>query len=111
MHGCRVSTQDHYLHGSRSRGDSALYIAAGSHIIVIYTAAVQEPNRLYILLSGVYIVLLFARQPFKSQFKIIADCARVPHTMLIYRAVIETVALMALNAIKQIEMKTKFFIG
>ena len=59
-----------YLHGSRSRARSAIYIADGCiQKIVIYTAAVQEPNRLYILLSGAYIKLLFTRQPFKSQFK------------------------------------------
>ena len=49
--------------------------------IVIYTAAVQKPNQLYTLLLGVCIDLLFTRQPFKSQ--------------------IETAALTAFNAIKQ----------
>ena len=38
--------------------------------IVIYTTVFQEPNRLYILLSGAYIKLFFTRQPFKSKFKI-----------------------------------------
>ena len=70
--------QNCYLQGSRSRAKSAIYIAAGGYIkllftlqpfksqigyihccwvyihkIVIYTAAVQEPNRLYTLLLGV----------------------------------------------------------
>ena len=68
IHCCRVYTKNRYLHGSRSRAKSAIYIAAGCiQKIVIYTAAVQEPNRLYTLLPGVYIKLLFTRQTFKSQ--------------------------------------------
>ena len=107
MHSCRVSTQNCYLHGSRSRANSDIYmVAVCPHKLVIYmaaiqeqntccqvytkiaiyTAAVQEPNRLYTLLSGVYIKLLLTRQPFKSQ--------------------IETTTLTALSAIKQ-----RFFIG
>ena len=82
IHCCRMYTKNRYLHGSRSRAKSAIYIAAGCiQKIVIYTAAVQEPIRLYTLLRGVYIKLSFTRQPFKSQ--------------------IETAALSALNAIKQ----------
>ena len=119
IHGCRVSTLNRYLHGSHSSAKSAIYIAAGciqkslftrqpfkSQIgyihccrvytkIVIYTARIQEPNRLYTLLPRVYIdcylhgshsransalyiaagciymKLLFNQQPFKSQI----DCA------------------------------------
>ena len=55
MHCCRVYTKKHYLHGSRSRAKSAIYIAAGYiHKAVIYTAAIQKPNRQYTLLPGVY---------------------------------------------------------
>ena len=71
IHCCRVYTKNRYLHGSRSRAKSVIYIAAGCthrllftrqsfksqlgyihccrvyiHEIVIYKAAVQEPNRL-----------------------------------------------------------------
>ena len=72
IHCCRVYTKKNcYLHGSRSRAKSVIYIAAGCihrllftrqpfksqlgylhccrvyiHEIVIYTAAVQEPNQL-----------------------------------------------------------------
>ena len=42
--------------------------------IVIYTAAVQEPNRPYTLLPGVYKRSLFTRQPFKSQIGYIHCC-------------------------------------
>ena len=58
VYGCRVSKQNRYLHGSHSRAKSAVYIAAGCIKIVIYTAAVQEPNRLYTFLPGVCIKLL-----------------------------------------------------
>ena len=45
-----------YLHDSRSRAKSAIYIAAGcQHKIVIYTAAIQEPNLLYARLSCISI--------------------------------------------------------
>ena len=55
IHCCRVYTKNRYLHGSRSRGKSAIYIAAGCiHKTIIYTAAIQEPNRLYTMLPGVY---------------------------------------------------------
>ena len=48
IHGCRVSTLNRYSHGSHSRAKSAIYIAAGCiHKTVIYTAAIQEPTRLY----------------------------------------------------------------
>ena len=68
IRGCRVSTLNSYLHGSHSRAKSAINIAAGCiQKIVIYTAAVQEPNRLYTSLPGVYKKSLFTRQPFKSQ--------------------------------------------
>ena len=54
IHCCRVYRKNRYLHGNRSRAKSAIYIAAGCiHKTVIYTAAVQEPNRLYTLLPGV----------------------------------------------------------
>ena len=71
IHCCRVYTKNRYLHGSRSRAKSVIYIAAGCihrlllprqpfksqlgyihccrvyiHEIVIYTASVPEPNRL-----------------------------------------------------------------
>ena len=49
---CRVY-KNRYLHGSRSRAKSAIYIyiAAGCiHKAVISTAAIQEPNWLYTLL-------------------------------------------------------------
>ena len=40
-----------YLHGSRSRANSDIHTAAVCpHKIAIYTEAIQEPNRLYILL-------------------------------------------------------------
>ena len=68
-------TNNRYLHGSRSRAKSAIYIAAVCiQKIVIYTAAVQEPNRLYTLKPGVYKKSLFARQPFKSQIGYIHCC-------------------------------------
>ena len=48
IHCCRVYTKSRYLHGSRSKAKSAKNSAAGCiQKIVIYTAAVQEPNRLY----------------------------------------------------------------
>ena len=48
--------KNRYLHGSCSRANSAIYIAAGClQKIFIYTAAVQEPNPLYTLLPGLYI--------------------------------------------------------
>ena len=44
IHCSRVYTKNCYLHGSRSRVKSAIYIAAGCiHKIVIYTAAIQDP--------------------------------------------------------------------
>ena len=61
IYGCRVGIHTNvypnvYLHGSRSRAKLAIYMAAGcQHKIVIYSAAVQEPNRLYILLLCVLI--------------------------------------------------------
>ena len=95
--------QNGYVHCSPSRfsAKSAIYTAAGCqhiiaiytaavpeqfktiytaavclHKIAIYTAAIQEPNRLNTLLPGVYIKLLFTRQPFKSQLGYI-HCCRV----------------------------------
>ena len=54
LHCCREYTKNCNLHGSRSRAKSAIYIAAGCmHKTVIYTAAIQEPTRLYTLLPGV----------------------------------------------------------
>ena len=48
----------------------------GVYETVIYTAVIQEPNRLYTLLPGVYTKSLFTRQPFKSQIGYI-HCCRV----------------------------------
>ena len=49
---CRVYKNRHLL-GSRSRANSAIYIAARcTHKTVICTAAIQEPNRLYTLLPA-----------------------------------------------------------
>ena len=60
--------QNRHLDGSRSRAKSAIYVAAGCiRKNVIYTAAVQEPNRLYTLLPGVFIKMLFKGQPFKAK--------------------------------------------
>ena len=51
IYGCQVY-KNRYLHGSRSKAKSAIYIAAVRlHKTVICTAAIQEPNRLYTLLS------------------------------------------------------------
>ena len=84
--------QNGYLHGSPSRFSNQLYARQpdvnirllftrqplqsqfrfihGCRVytkIVIYTSAIQKPNGLYTLLSGVYKNSLFTRQPFKSQ--------------------------------------------
>ena len=67
--------KNRYLHGSRSRAKSAIYIAAGCiQKIVIYTTAVQEPNRLIYIAAGCIHRLLFTRQPFKSQLGYIHCC-------------------------------------
>ena len=84
IHGCRVSTLNRYLHGSHSRVKSTTYIAAGCIKIFIYTAAVQEQNRLYTLLPDVFIKLLFARQPIKSQIGYIHYCRRVTVHLRLY---------------------------
>ena len=66
-HCCRVYTQNRFLHGSRSRAKSALYIYAGC----IH-----------------YIKLLFTRQPFKGQIGYIhVHCCRLYiHKIVIYTA-------------------------
>ena len=70
--------------------DRPSYIAAGClQKIVIYTAAVQEPNRLYTLLPGVYIKSLFTRQPFKSQLGYIHCCRVYIHEIVIYTAAVQ----------------------
>ena len=44
IHCSQVYTKNRYLHASRSRVKSAIYIAAGCiHKTVIYTAAIQDP--------------------------------------------------------------------
>ena len=46
IHCSRVYTKNRYLHGSRSRVKSDIYIAAGCiNKIVIYTTAAQEPTQ------------------------------------------------------------------
>ena len=76
IHGCRMSTYNCYLHGSRSRCQySVIYTAAVCHHkIAIYTAAVQEPNRLYTRQPGVSIKLFDTRQTFQSKFRYIHGC-------------------------------------
>ena len=69
--------------------------------IVIYTAAIQKANRLYTLLPGVYIKLLFTRQQLKSKFKIKSGLLGV-HVQCLNTEP----NMMALNAIKQ-----RVFIG
>ena len=53
--GWESTYQNGYLHGSPSRFStkSAIYTAAGrQHKIAVYTAAVQEPNRLLYIAAG-----------------------------------------------------------
>ena len=55
IHGCRVSTYNCYFTAAVPEQIQTLYTAAVCpHKIAIYTAAIQEPNRLYTLLPGVY---------------------------------------------------------
>ena len=80
----------HYLHGSHSRAKSAIYIAAGRiQKIVIYTAVIKEPNRLYTSMPGVYIKLLFTRQPFKCQLGYMHCCRVYIHEIVIYTAAVQ----------------------
>ena len=67
--------QNGYLHDSRSRANLDIYGAAVcQHEMVIYTAVVQEPIRLYTRQPGVSIKLLYTRQPFQSKFRYIHGC-------------------------------------
>ena len=67
-----------------------MYIAAGCiQKIVIYTAAVKEPNRLYTLLPGVYIKLLLTWQPSKSQLGYKHCCRVYIHAIVNYTAAVQ----------------------
>ena len=56
IHGSRVSASNCYIHGSRSKANLDIYMAAVClHEMVIYTAVVLEPNRLYTRLPCVLI--------------------------------------------------------
>ena len=86
IHGCRVSTYNCYLHGSRSRANSD-YIH-GCRVSTYKIAVIQEPNRLYTLLPGVYKnrYLHGNRSRAKSAIYIAAGCI---HKTVIYTAVIQ----------------------
>ena len=99
--------KNRYLHGSRSRAKSAIYIAAGCIQNNRYLhGSRSRANRLYALLPGVYIncylhvshsraksaiyiaagwiymKLLFTRQPFKSQIDSATTLSRVLITVI-----------------------------
>ena len=77
IHGCRVSTNNRYLHGSHSRAKSAIYIAAGCiKNRYLHGSRSRAKSDIYIA-TGVYIKLLFSRQPFKSQIGYKHCCRRV----------------------------------
>ena len=105
--------QNGYLHGSSSRfsAKSAIYTTAGcQHILAIctaavpdansaavcphtskfaiYTAAVQELNRLYTRQPGVSITLLYTRQSSRANLDIYT-AAVCQHEMFIYTAVVQ----------------------
>ena len=103
-----------YIHGCRSRVNLDIYtVAVCPHKIAIFrrqpfksqtgnihccrvytknvinTAAVEEPNRLYSLLPGIYIILLFTQQPFKSHIGSIHCCRVYIHKIVIYTGAIQ----------------------
>ena len=85
-----VYKKNRYLHGSRSRAKSAIYIAAG---------CIQENRYLHGSRSGaksvIYIaagcihILLFTRQLFKSQLGYIHCCRVYLHEIVIYTAAVQ----------------------